>query len=112
MSSNRVPIVFGPIAGPGAALLREGRGADAPEVAWFQPATASRHAAGCACCAGRSPAALALTALLHARARGTVPFFTRVVIDAGTAGRAEVRDAVARDPLVSQTFQLQEDRPT
>lgn len=106
MTADRLPIIFGTNPGPDAALLREGRGGDAPGIAWFQPASAVRHATVCACCAGRSPAALALTRLLHARARGAVPFFTHVVVEAGEAGRAEARDAVAHDPLVSGTFRL------
>lgn len=72
-------------------------------AAWWEP-SADAHRPGCACCAGRSPAAMALAGLFAARARGGVPFFRRVVAFAATeAGRAELRAAL-EDPLVAGRY--------
>ncbi len=92
----RIPVVFDPAAPePDDVLFTEGVD--------FTPATG--HAPGCACCAARSEAGRALAALLHARARGQVAFFRRVVVVCTTPeGRAEVVGALAGDPVVSVCF--------
>jgi hypothetical protein len=105
----RVPVVFGTMAeaGPADAVLLEGDAAPGGRAAaCFQ--ARMPHAAGCACCAQRRAAGLALTALLQARARGTVAFFTRVVaIAASEAGREDILAALAQDPVAASCFRLQ-----
>jgi hypothetical protein len=101
MTDARVPVVIGPAvaAAAGDAVLREGED--------FTPAAG--HAAGCACCVGRTEAGRALAALLHARARNKVPFFSRVlVVLASEAGRAAVEGALANDPVASACFRKEE----
>src|SRR4051794_2485785 len=92
----RIPVsVVADAAGLAAALhatdgvtaLLTATSADAPAlpaagtvaaVAGFAPAPP--HAAGCACCGGRLPAAAALDRLFQDRVRGRCPWFTRVVV--------------------------------
>src|SRR5271166_4904844 len=79
----RIPVVFGSLqdAAPEDALLIEGdlpTGGHHP-VARFDLTTGAGHMAGCACCMRRGAAAAALAGIFVARARGTVPFFRRVV---------------------------------
>ena len=63
------------------------------------------HAAACACCAGRGPAAAALDTLFQARIRNTCPWFERVVALAETpAARAEVAAALAGDAVTAARF--------
>ena len=63
------------------------------------------HAAACACCAGRGPAAVALDTLFQARIRNTCPWFDRVVALAETpAARAEVEAALAGDAVTAARF--------
>lgn len=103
----QLPVVFAPPE-PGDAELREGRGADAPGIAYFEPG----HRAGCACCGGRNGAGLALQRLLHARARAQGPFFQRVAaITRTAAGRAELLRALAEDPLAASCFRLSPGKP-
>jgi hypothetical protein len=103
LSDLRIPVVFGAPAdaGPQDAVLAEG---DLPgAAAHFVPG--SGQAPGCSCCVARGEAGRALAWLLHARARATVPFFTRVVVVATSdAGRADVRSALASDPIASTCF--------
>ncbi len=103
LSDLRIPVVFGDLAdaGPQDAVLAEG---DLPgAAAHFVPG--SGHAPGCACCVARGEAGRALAWLLHARARGEVPFFTRVVAVVTTdAARADIRSALASDPIASTCF--------
>jgi len=97
MIDARVPVVFGPAeaAAPGDAVLREGED--------FVPDAG--HAPGCACCVGRTDAGRVLAALLHARARGQVLFFNRVlVVIASQEGQAAVEGALANDPVASACF--------
>ncbi|WP_137124825.1 hypothetical protein [Roseomonas sp. HF4] len=93
-------------AGRPAALLAEGEAIAAPGTIaadGFRPVTL--HAAGCACCAGRSAAALALDRLFQARVRGRAGWFERVLVLPVTAeGRAEVTQALARDALTAARF--------
>jgi len=101
MIDARVPVVFGPAgdAAPGDAVLREGED--------FMPDAG--HAAGCACCVGRTEAGRALAALLHARARNQVPFFNRVlVVLASEPGRAAVESALTNDPVASACFRKED----
>ena len=64
------------------------------------------HAAACACCQGRSPAADALDRLFQARVRGQSRWFDRVlVLDEDGAGDA-VRAALAEDALAAARFRL------
>ena len=107
----RVPVRFGTVAdaGEGDALLIEG---DAPvpsaiAAARFDAAP-SGHPAGCTCCAPRGPAAMALSGLFQARAKGEVAFFHRVVAVAVSAdGGASITGALREDPLVSARFRME-----
>lgn len=92
----RVPVRFGPAsdAGEGDWVLREGLG-------WG----AATHGADCACCAPRSPAALALADLFTLRARGGAEFRAVLVVASG-AGEAAVRAALQSDPVASARFRL------
>lgn len=102
----RVPVTLDTEPVEGDAVLAEVGRVLPPGMApnaWFEPAL-NAHLPGCACCVGRSPAAMALAGLFAARARGGVPFFRRVVaLPASDAGRAELRAAL-RDPLVAGRY--------
>jgi hypothetical protein len=103
----RLPLVFGrpEDAGPRDALLIEGEGAPAPDRDWFLPGPETAHPAGCACCAARNGAGIALSRLLLARARGQALFFARVVaVTLSPAGRAAVEAALRSDPLAAACF--------
>jgi hypothetical protein len=68
-------------------------------------ASEAGHAAACACCAGRGPAALALDRLFQARVRSACPWFDRVVALAGTErARAEIAAALREDALTAARF--------
>jgi len=107
----RVLVVFAPAAsaGPGDALLLEGEGAG-PEGVPMARFSAARpgHVVGCACCAPRGAVAQALHALFLARSRGTCGFFTRVVVAAGPAGEAAVRQALAEDVFLAGRYRAAE----
>lgn len=99
---DRIPLRFGALAqaGPQDALLLEGRPEGPAEpgraAAWF--AAGMAHRLGCACCGGRAPVAVALSALFQDRAKGRVPWFSRVlaVVEDAGAVAAELRaDRVA-----------------
>ncbi|WP_368415453.1 hypothetical protein [Falsiroseomonas sp.] len=63
------------------------------------------HAAACACCAGRSPAAVALDTLFQARIRNTCPWFERVVALAeAPVAQAEIAAALASDAVTAARF--------
>jgi hypothetical protein len=103
----RIPLVFADVAaaGPGDAVLREGAGAPTRGLDWFEVGPESTHPIGCACCAPRNSAGVALARLLLARGRGDGMFFSRVVVAAHSeAGRRAVLAALATDPLVSACF--------
>jgi hypothetical protein len=110
MHDSRIPVVYGTLAGAraGDAVIFEGNVQPfSGAVAAFTPSP--RHVAGCACCAGRSPAGRALGSLLHARARNEVPFFTRILVVATTdEGRADVAAALSNDPIASTCFRAGE----
>lgn len=97
----RVPLVFGPVeAQSDDHVLTEGVDFEA------RPAAAATHVPDCACCgAGRGAVGGLLGGLFFARARGTVPFFRRVVVRVATdEGRAMVVDALADDPVASGCY--------
>ena len=67
--------------------------------------TAGPHPAACACCTGRSDAALALDRLFQARVRGTLPWFRRVVaLVPSESGQAAIRAALVEDTLTAARF--------
>ena len=91
----------------GAGVVLEGDAAAAPSglaaVRFDLPTTG--HAVGCACCAPRNPAAVALDRLFLGRVRGEVPDFREVAAVVRTeAGAAAVRAALATDPVVAARF--------
>lgn len=68
-------------------------------------AAGTAHAAACACCGGRSPAAAALDRLFQARVRGTVPWFDRVVALAESpAAQAQIAAALRDDAVTAARF--------
>ena len=87
----RIPVVFAVAPSANDAVL-------VPEAA-----RAARHPAACACCLGRRPAATAFDTLFLGRVRGTVPWFTRVVVPEDDPA---VRATVESDPVVSARFRL------
>ena len=115
----RIPVTV--MADPAGlpAALREGRSpaavlAEAPPparlpeggvaLASFDPHLPS-HAAACACCGGRPPAAAALDRLFQARVRGQCGWFGRVVALAETeAARAQLAAALREDALTAARF--------
>ena len=102
----RIPIVLGTPdeVRPGDVLLAEG---GHPHAAASFAVAVVAHAPGCQCCAPRTGAGRALTALLHGRALGHMPFFARVLAWVPSqAGRAELAHAVAHDPVASACFRL------
>lgn len=104
----RVPVLLGP-ADPhpeDAWLAEDGRDTPAEPVATFELAEGV-HPVDCACCGPRSPAAEALGRMFMARARGELPWFRRVRVAAGEAGREAVRQALAGDPLVSLLYRAE-----
>ncbi|WP_135466299.1 hypothetical protein [Crenalkalicoccus roseus] len=94
------------LAGRPAALLAEAPGPPSPlaaAAAAFAPGES--HPAGCACCAGRPPAAAALDALFQARVRGRCPWFERVVaLVPSAAGRAALAAALRTDAVTAARF--------
>ena len=108
----RVPVRFGTpqTRVPGMALLLEGDGPAPPHVpvARFVLPPDQLHAAGCACCTPRGPAADALARLFLARARGEIPFFQVVVaIPLEVRSHAAIRSALDQDPFVSARYRLE-----
>lgn len=97
-------------SGPPAALVVEAPPPPLPAgaVALVSfDATTTAHAAGCACCAGRSPAAAALDRLFQARVRNACPWFDRVLALAESPeAAASIREALAQDAVASARFRL------
>ena len=92
---------------PGDAALVETGAASPPGIPLGQFTPDAGHPAGCACCAARQAAALALDRLFLQRARGEIPFFRRVAAVLATErGEASLRAALASDPIVSARFRL------
>lgn len=85
----RIPIVFG-------------QEPDVTDVVLL-PDGCDPHPAGCACCVARGADAAALDRLFLDRVRGTIPWFTRVVVPEETPA---LRRAVQNDPVLSARFRL------
>lgn len=92
-------------AGGPAALLTDGAAAP-PGIAATQRFTPHpAHRMGCACCAGRSAAAIALDRLFQGRARDPRLWFGRVaVLAASPAARREAAAALEDDVLTLARF--------
>ena len=86
----RIPVVFG-------ATPREDDAVLVPEQSPLA------HPAGCTCCVPRGAAATAFDRLFLDRVRGTVPWFTRVVVPDDDPA---LRNLVQDDPVVSSRFRL------
>ncbi len=84
-------MVFDVAPGEGDAVL-------AAQPDWLVP-----HAADCACCVARGPAARALDHLFLDRVRGRVPWFNRVVV---TGAADAVRNAVLEDGVVMSRYRI------
>jgi len=97
-------ILVGEGEGPFAALVAPGEAASPGAVATMAIDPAASHPVACACCAGRSAAAMALDRLFQARVRGTVPWFVRVV--ATSEARAAVAAAIRDDAVTAARFRL------
>ncbi len=67
---------------------------------------ATAHLAGCTCCRTRPPLAAAFSSLFLARARGTIPFFARVIVPCPPADEAAVAAALAADPVTAARFRF------
>lgn len=92
-----------------AAVLAEAPAPPRPDaaVAMADFGPVGLHASGCACCAGRVPAAVALDRLFQARVRGQCGWFDRVLALAPTpAGRAAVSAVLHGDALTAARFRL------
>ena len=85
-----------------AVLTSEGRAAPegAVTTTGFTPGAAP-HAAACACCLGRGEAAKALDLLFQGRARGTVPWFDRVL---ALDPHGEVATALREDSVTAARY--------
>lgn len=109
MSDSRIPVTHLPspealadwlAQGGAAALLTDAAAEIAGPVATERFDARPLHRFGCACCAGRSAAAMALDRLFQARARGRSPWFDRVaVLAASPPAWAQVAAALAEDAL-------------
>jgi hypothetical protein len=113
----RIPVILVPdpaaltaalAAGRPAALLAEAPPPPLPTgavaLASFDPFL-SPHAAACACCGGRPPAAEALDRLFQARVRGRCGWFDRVLALAETeAAQAQVAAALREDAVTAARF--------
>lgn len=103
MFDARVPVVFGNRwdAQEGDAVLAGVL--DGPPG--HDVVGAPGHAAGCACCVARTPAAQALGRLFLQRVWGEVAFFRRVLVE-GQALEVAVRVALQSDPVAAARFRL------
>ena len=103
----RIPVLLGTDPSPGDAALVEMDAVPPPGVPHVAFTAASPHAPGCACCAARTGAALALDRLFLLRARGEMPFFRQVAaVLATAAGEASLRATLDEDPVVSARYRL------
>jgi hypothetical protein len=85
---------------------RQGNAGGQAACARFAPG-GSNHATACACCAGRTPVAVALDGLFQARIRGGCDWFDRVLaLVPDEAARQEVAAALRDDPLTVARFRL------
>lgn len=106
----RIPVSILPAAAALEGALAAGRPAAVVGMGGrvdlaFLASTAS-HTVSCACCQGRTPAAQALDQLFQARARGTRPWFDRVLVLPEGGAEAEIRAALRDDPVASARFRL------
>jgi hypothetical protein len=105
----RIPVILGGEPGPDDAILVED-GQDMPQnghaVRFALAGGKPGHVSGCACCTPRGPVADALSTLFQARARGTAPFFKRVVVLASPNGEAAIRTALDSDLVARARFRL------
>ncbi len=112
--SPRIPVTILPdaaalpgwlAAGGPAALLSDAAPASGGAVATEAFDPRPPHRFGCACCAGRSGAAVAFDRLFQARARGRSPWFDRIAVLALTPpGQAQVAAALREDALTLARF--------
>jgi len=80
--------------------------AGAGDVVQSMPPGATSHPIGCACCLSRAPLAEALTTLFFARARGEMPFFSRVIVPCAPGQEASLATALAADPVTAARFRF------
>ena len=75
------------------------------DVLFVVPAELAAHPGSCTCCGPQGATATALAALFHARARGEVGWFTRVVaVCRDDAARARLAITLADASFVSGRF--------
>ncbi len=101
----RIPVLFGQPPGPDDTVLLE-EGLEPPATGHLLGFTTALpgHMPGCSCCVARSPAATALAAAFRARATGTVPYFTRLLVLASPTGQLDIEAALAEDALCRARF--------
>lgn len=100
----RIPLRW---SGTGTAyLVEDGQAVPAGAYVMRFNVGAARHMPGCACCAGRSPAAQALGQIFQARATAAAPFFTELIVLASAAGQAAIRAALAEDVIARARFKI------
>lgn len=92
-------------AGGPAALVTDGPPPGGLDLPMERFDAARSHRIGCACCAGRSPAAIALDRLFLARVRGGCAWFDRVgALIGAEPGRRQLADALDADLLTRARF--------
>lgn len=110
MVADEPALIAALAAGPPAAVLAEAPPPERPDRAVAVVSfdlSGPTHVVGCACCAGRGAAAMALDRLFQARVRGACGWFDRVVALAETeAGRAEVMATLRQDAVTAARFRL------
>lgn len=95
----RIPVILWTDAAPPPAS------ADAAILGEAAFDAAPLHPIACTCCTGRSDAALALDRLFQGRARGTLPWFKRVIaIVPNPEAQAAIRAALAEDALTAARY--------
>ena len=109
-SDSRIPVHLNGAAMATAddAIAGDGTAAVTPGIAFFpllsgQPGLAG-HAPRCPCCAPRSAATRALTALFHARARGEIAPFRRLFIAVDAARIGPLHEAFAEDRFLAARY--------
>src|SRR6516164_7450930 len=97
---TRIPVIFGQQPGADDMVLLED-GQPPPAAGHVQVFTTKLpgHLPGCYCCVARSPAATALATAFRARATGSAPYFTRLLVLASPAGDMDISLALAQDAL-------------
>ena len=94
-SDPRIPVRLAPAASvrPGETVLE----------------VTTTHAAGCACCGGRSGAAIALSALFVRAARGEIAWFSGVVADVAGMEGARLAEALVSDRFLAGRYRVADD---